>query len=441
MTAYWWYLLKVSICIIAFYSFYIVLLRNCTFFLLNRLYLLLGLFLSFVIPILNFSIFKSQSNNGLSNIIYPFLIEPEYEFFQTQNLSDHVTTINYSMILPIIYFTGISVLFFKLLFSIIRILQIRNHSETYQLGKNKVVKVGSHLPFSFFNMIFLPKDENSQMIIEHEIAHTRQFHWFDLVLTEIVSILLWFNPFVIFYKNSLKLQHEYLADTNVVKDKSQIEEYLNCMLKHIQVAGYSGIINHFYCKTIKKRIVMITKNKTSNKYLAVYLLIIPVVCFMLLAFSSSKAELVKNSEFMQDTTVIDVTVLNAPSIYPVDSKKIKNISEFGERTNPQTKVKVPHPGMDFAIAEGEDVVSTAGGVVVDAKFDSGRGNYVVIRHDEIYSTSYSHLKSILVQVGEKLKQGQVIGYVGNTGISTGPHLHYEVLRDGKNVNPKDYLPK
>ena len=227
MTAYWWYILKVSICIIAFYTFYAFMLRNSTFFLLNRLYLILGLFLSFLIPVPVFSTFKTQSNSVLSNVIHPFLIEPEYDFFQPQNLPNHVTTINYSPVLSIIYFTGISVLFFKLLFSTIRIIRILNHSETCQVGRKNVIKIDSDLPFSFFNVIFLPKGETNQMIIEHETAHIKQFHWLDLILIEIVSVLLWFNPFVILYKNSLKLQHEYLADTSVIRDKKQTEKYLN----------------------------------------------------------------------------------------------------------------------------------------------------------------------------------------------------------------------
>jgi len=433
MEAYWWYMLKVSICIVVFYAFYVLMLRKCTFFLLNRLYLISGILLSFVVPVLNFSIFKGQSDN-VFNMLQPILIEPEYDFFQPHNLTNHVITINYSIILPAIYFTGVSIMFFKLLFSILRIIRISNSSETYQFDKTKIIKVNSILPFSFFNMIFLPKNENSPMIIEHEMAHVRQFHWVDLLIVEIASVLLWFNPFVILYKSSLKLQHEYLADTSVIKDNNQIESYLGCMLRQIQVVSSDGLISQFYCKTIKKRIIMISKNKTSIKYLGVYILVIPLVCSLLLAFTRDNSNI--NSSAMVST------VGNAPSICPVNAKKVTITMGFGERINPITKKKNFHNGMDFAIAEGENIVAPADGFVIESKFDTKMGSCLLIKHDEEYSTFYAHFKSASVGVGDKIEKGQIIGITGNTGtFSTGPHLHYEVIKSGKRVNPEDYMPK
>lgn len=435
MADYGWYILKVSICIIVFYTFYIFILRNYTFFLFNRIYLVSGLILSFIIPALNFSIFEGRSNNTLSNIIHPFFIEPEYEFLQPQNLSNHAETINYSTILSVIYFTGLFILFFKLLLSVTKIIRTVNNSEIGRIGSYRIIKTKSNSPFSFFNLIFLPEAETDRLIIEHEMAHVRQYHRLDLILVEIASLLLWFNPVIIFYKKSLKLQHEYLADASVIKDKNRIESYLNCMLKHIQIASHSEIVSQFYCRSIKKRIIMITKNKTSNKYSSAYLFVLPLICFMLYAFSNAEKEAIVHNTGITKNDQIQ------PSIYPINSKKIKHTSGYGERINPKTKKKHFHYGMDFAISEGEDVLTTAGGVVIDAKFDSKKGNYIIVKHNEIFSTFYSHLKSISVQVGDKLEKGQLIGYSGNTGTTTGAHLHYEVFREGKNVNPKDYLPE
>jgi murein DD-endopeptidase MepM/ murein hydrolase activator NlpD len=130
-----------------------------------------------------------------------------------------------------------------------------------------------------------------------------------------------------------------------------------------------------------------------------------------------------------------------PSIAPVNLAKAKIGDGYGYRIHPSTKENKMHTGIDFILPEGEPVTATADGVVVDVVNDEYRGVYVTIRHSDVYSTSYSHLKSAVVKVHDRIKQKQLLGHVGSTGkVSSGPHLHYEVLKDGKNVDPVDYLP-
>jgi len=180
---------------------------------------------------------------------------------------------------------------------------------------------------------------------------------------------------------------------------------------------------------------MMTKNKTPMKFKGMYLLLIPVLCLMLFAFSSKPVTPVNT---IAGRIVVEE---NKPSIAPVEMLKAKISSGYGQRMHPILHKKMMHTGIDLILAEGEIVMSTADGVITESGSDKYRGNYVVVKHDDIYATSYSHLKSTVLKVGDKIQKGQLLGYVGSTGISTEPHLHYEVLKNGKNVDPKDYLPK
>lgn len=114
-------------------------------------------------------------------------------------------------------------------------------------------------------------------------------------------------------------------------------------------------------------------------------------------------------------------------------------SYFGRRTDPFTGKMAYHEGMDFAGKLGSDVLAVASGVVTWAGKRSGYGNLVEINHGNGYATRYGHNKEILVKLGDTVKKGQVIAHMGSTGRSTGPHVHFEVLRNGKPVNPKRYV--
>ena len=114
-------------------------------------------------------------------------------------------------------------------------------------------------------------------------------------------------------------------------------------------------------------------------------------------------------------------------------------SDFGQRLDPYTADRVMHAGLDIAAPHGKDVVAPAEGTVVFAGLEGGYGNVLVVDHGYGIKTRYGHLARITVKSGDRIKRGQVIAVVGNTGRSTGPHLHYEVRVNGIPQNPRKFI--
>ena len=130
-----------------------------------------------------------------------------------------------------------------------------------------------------------------------------------------------------------------------------------------------------------------------------------------------------------------------PAIQPISDKYKRRISSFyGYRIHPIYKRRVFHDGLDFSAPSGTEIYAAADGVIESASKSSyGYGNKIVVNHSYGYKTVYAHMKSFAVRRGQKVKRGQVIGFVGNSGLSTSPHLHYEVHRNGRKVNPIYYF--
>ena len=124
-----------------------------------------------------------------------------------------------------------------------------------------------------------------------------------------------------------------------------------------------------------------------------------------------------------------------PNLWPLDGGYIS--SDFGSRANPFDGYSSDyHPGIDIAENYGAPVYASASGYVQRAGWYGGYGKYIKISHDYGYATAYGHLSSIEISAGDYVSKGQIIGYVGSTGYSTGPHLHFEVLLYGEQVNPR-----
>jgi len=166
--------------------------------------------------------------------------------------------------------------------------------------------------------------------------------------------------------------------------------------------------------------------------------------------TSRKLDIISKEAYVQSKSYDEVLKMalskekmmaSIPAIMPVSNNDLKRISAgFGWRIHPIYKIKIFHSGMDFSAPVGTPIYATGDGLVEKIEYSSyGYGNNITLDNGFGYETRYAHMSTFNVKRGEKVKRGNVIGYVGNTGTSTGPHIHYEVHKNGKAVDPKYYF--
>jgi len=448
--------------------FYHLFLRKVKLFRSNRIYLLGSLLASLVIPLLDLQFSFSPeviSQPTVDALTFDTFIPEDFSF--TALPDKHFAIVH---VFEMIYVAGLLFMLIRLSTYIYKIGNLIRKHQINKIGTLHFVLLDNKvMPFSFFHFIFIEKlkigeTTSENLIIEHEKVHIRELHSLDLILAELVSALLWFNPFTFFYRKSIKENHEYIADSEVIRSGIHPVDYLTTLAKEVFRNHFIGLTSNFNYSITKKRLLMITKINTSKKAGLRFLLILPLLAIMLLAFArpmNTKAKLTTttlspgNSGSFNLFSIFPVktfnlfstgTITNVPSISPLKDYDLALTSGFGWRIHPLYKIKQFHKAIDMKADEGTPVVATASGTVKrlsgnknsKGKYESD-GMYIVIRHNAQFQTKYTHLSGFAVKAGEHVNIGQTIGYVGNTGFCTGTHLHYEVIKDGVNVDPKDYI--
>ena len=176
-----------------------------------------------------------------------------------------------------------------------------------------------HLPFSFFNYLFWSQgthieDKDAGTIITHEVAHINQWHSLDTLFLEWLGIFLWFSPPIYWYKKSLKDIHEYLADAYVLKD-TKTKQYGHLLLKQAQSGIQLALASHFLDSQLKKRILMMTKNQSSNQALMKYLSALPLLVLMVMVFSNPQVRANLNATAQLSIDYLNPDV-NIPNVSP-----------------------------------------------------------------------------------------------------------------------------
>jgi len=156
------------------------------------------------------------------------------------------------------------------------------------------------------------------------------------------------------------------------------------------------------------------------------------------AYLSQAVEPIKEIGTLLDSQSALLTEI--PSVWPVRNRVGTITQFFGQNINPMSGQQYIHRGIDISTHRfGDPVLATADGQVVTVDYLADFGNYIIIRHKHGYYTRYAHLQSFRAKAGDRVQQGEVIGYIGNTGVSTGPHLHYEVHIGSDVVDPYRYI--
>jgi len=367
----WWhYLLLVNLYLLLFYGFYALLLRNETFFQLNRAYLVAGALLSFIIPVIQADWIRQLFiTQRVQQTIYSTIYHPEFAY-QAKSAQGFTFTIGQAF--AVIYIGGAIFLLCRFFFQLLSVKKILNNLE-------------SSAAFSFFNKVKIDAElPEQQTIIDHEEVHVKQWHSADVLFIEAVMIINWFNPIVYFYRKAIKHVHEFIADKKAIERGTSKTEYAYLLLSQTFGANPHQLTNNFFNKSLlKERIIMLNKDESKRRKLLKYGLSAPLFAAMLILSSAT----VKNSSvlkiinkkteqiFLMNTmpgkqVIKDITILPEESIA---EPKVIAKQKAGKTEVKDTAAATEQPANTF-IEKADNMVFSA--VEVQPEFPGGEAALV-----------------------------------------------------------------
>lgn len=283
------YLLQLTLLWSVFSLVYHFILSKKSIYVFNRFYLLLTFLGSIIIPLIPFDLLlkKIDSFQGVSSSNVNILSEVVVDISNKTNYY----SFEYTDILWIIYTLGTLTFMIHFIIGLIKILKLKNKSYKKVIEGITVCKIPQeNQAFSFFAMIFINENifndlKNNKAIWLHEKAHVKQFHSFDVLLVEVMKIIFWFHPLIYLYRKNIKMNHEYLADEEVLNETDNISDYQHKLIDHIEQT-HILLASTFNYRLTQKRIIMMTiKTKNQTKlaaklltFFAVFIMIIFIAC-------------------------------------------------------------------------------------------------------------------------------------------------------------------
>ena len=282
------------------YFAYKLLFRNSNRFQLNRIILLTISVFAFALPFIKISLEGQQFQEMTS-----FKQEMDVIFYSDAIMEEtavETNTLSITDIISYLYIVGVVFFLMKFVYNIFKIYKIKAGKKIETIDDvNFIYTNESHIPFSFLNNIYIPKDNLDEMIIKHEMSHVKNHHSVDVILMEIMIAFQWFNPFIRMIKNELKNNHEFIADSEAIKNEDEKSNYMMLLLQQCTADDFSTIANNFSFLLTKKRISMITKNQKVKGSVIKVLLTLPV--FALLILLNTQCDNTKPNEEKQSAVV------------------------------------------------------------------------------------------------------------------------------------------
>ncbi|MFK7847879.1 MAG: peptidoglycan DD-metalloendopeptidase family protein, partial [Rhodothermales bacterium] len=352
--------------------------------------------------------------------------------------------------------------------------------KTLKINRSVVLKLSKHIdqpvligwlkPVILLPMGILAGMTPSQIeaILAHELAHVRRHDYLFSVIQSVLETVFFFHPAIWWISHQIRIEREYCCDDLAVKTTGQKKIYLNTLaqLEAYRTASFAlslsmndgsllDRVQRIVTRSLTPQPENTLKSKATTMTIALFVFASILTTIGVNAPASTAQTIPETTSMIQQEIPVDITapaIANnvrvlptgtfneIPSIHPL-RRKVKVSSGFGMRRHPVTKEMKLHRGIDFPVSTGAIVLATAGGTIKTVTQDDSYGKYIVISHGEGYETLYSSLSVQHVKEGDLVKQGDKIAETGNTGMSTAPHLHYEVRLNEKAVDPADYLPK
>ena len=304
----WIYLLKVNVGIVLFYAFYKLFCCKDTFFQWRRIALLSFLVISFVYPLLNIQnwVQEQPSMNELADYYAAWLSMDDVV------VTNDVTTLSTPDLMTLfgyLYMLGIGVFFLRFMVQLLSIIRLVWKGKKTEVDGVKVIALDEYAnPFSFFGWIFLYlpelKEDSRQEILTHELTHVRQHHSVDVIVSELICIVCWMNPFVWLLKAEIRLNLEYLADNKVAESLCNTKQYQYHLLGLANQNRKTGLNNHFNVSHLKNRIIMMNKKRTRTTGRIKYALFAPLAAALLLVSNISCISSEKKSEQNSEGTEV-----------------------------------------------------------------------------------------------------------------------------------------